>query len=68
MKKQLIIASGIVFLLGLISMFYFGERVDQVGTYETIELLYMLISQGVCGLGLVGLIIGIATKETTEDE
>lgn len=66
MGKRLIIVSGIVFVIGLVSMFYFGNRMDQVGTYETIELLYMLISQGVCGLGFIGLIIGLTKKDTIQ--
>ena len=58
--------SVIAILLGLIFMFYFSNELDKIGTYESINLLYMLASQAVCGAGLVGLIISLDVKRKEE--
>jgi hypothetical protein len=52
----------IAIILGLIFMFYFSNELDKIGTYESINLLYMLASQAVCGAGVVGLIITLDLK------
>ena len=48
--------SVIAIILGLIFMFYFSNEIEMNRTYESINLLYMLASQAVCGAGVVGLI------------
>ena len=58
-KLVMISISGITMILSLVSMLYFGNELDNIGTYESIELLYMLASQAVCGVGLVGLILAL---------
>ena len=55
-RKQISI-SVIAIILGLIFMFYFSNELDKIGTYESINLLYMIASQVVFFGGLVGLII-----------
>ena len=55
--RKRISISVIAMILGLISMFYFSNELDKIGTYESINLLYMLASQVVFFGGLVGLII-----------
>jgi hypothetical protein len=54
-------------IAGLISMFYFSNELDKIGTYESINLLYMLSSQAVCGIGLVGLIVGLGLKNSSPE-
>ena len=54
--------SVIAIILGLIFMFYFENELNKIGTYESINLLYMLASQAVCGAGVVGLIITLDLK------
>ena len=61
-RKLVIIISFITMIVGLISMFYFSNELDKIGTYESINLLYMLASQSVCGIGLIGLIVGLRLK------
>ncbi len=56
-NRKRISISVIAIILGLIFMFYFSNELDKIGTYESINLLYMLASQAVCGAGVVGLII-----------
>jgi len=60
----IIIISVITMIVGLVSMFYFSNELDKIGTYESINLLYMLISQAVCGAGLIGLIVGLVLKKS----
>jgi hypothetical protein len=43
-------------------MFYFENELNKIGTYESINLFYMLASQAVCGAGVVGLIVGLDLK------
>jgi hypothetical protein len=43
-------------------MFYFSNELDKIGTYESINLLYMLASQAVCGAGVLGLIVTLDLK------
>ncbi|SVC18281.1 uncharacterized protein METZ01_LOCUS271135 [marine metagenome] len=43
-------------------MFYFENELDKIGTYESINLLYMLASQAVCGAGVLGLIVTLDLK------
>ena len=47
-------------------MFYFENELDKIGTYESINLLYMLVSQVVCGAGVVGLIVSLDLKRKEE--
>ena len=61
-KLVILIISVITMIVGLISMFYFSNELDKIGTYESINLLYMLASQSVCGIGLIGLIVGLRLK------
>jgi len=55
--RKRISTSVIAMILGLIFMFYFSNELDKIGTYESINLLYMIASQVVFFGGLVGLII-----------
>jgi len=55
--RKRISISVIAMILGLIFMFYFSNELDKIGTYESINLLYMIASQVVFFGGLVGLII-----------
>ena len=54
--RKRISISVIAMILGLIFMFYFSNELDKIGTYESINLLYMIASQAVFFSGLVGLI------------
>ena len=58
-NRKRISISVIAIILGLIFMFYFENELDKIGTYESINLLYMLASQAVCGAGVVGLIVSL---------
>jgi len=64
--RKRISISVIAMILGLIFMFYFSNELDKIGTYESINLLYMLASQAVCGAGLMGLIISLDVKRKEE--
>ena len=64
-KLVIIIISVITMIVGLISMFYFSNELDKIGTYESINLLYMLASQAVCGIGLIVLIVGLGLKNSS---
>ena len=61
-NRKRISISVIAIILGLIFMFYFSHELDKIGTYESINLLYMLASQAVCGAGVVGLIVSLDLK------
>ena len=61
-NRKRISISVIAIILGLIFMFYFSNELDKIGTYESINLFYMLASQAVCGAGVVGLIVGLDLK------
>jgi hypothetical protein len=67
-KLVIIIISVMAMIVGMISMFYFGNELDKIGTYESINLLYMLVSQAVCGAGLIGLIVGLVLKNSIPEE
>ena len=67
-KLVIIIISVITMIFALISMFYFSNELDKIGTYESINLLYMLVSQAVCGLGLIALIVGLGLKNSSPEE
>jgi hypothetical protein len=58
-NRKRISISVIAIILGLIFMFYFENELDKIGTYESINLLYMLASQAVFFGGLVGLIVSL---------
>lgn len=62
MKSVIIISSIIIIVLSLISMLFFENKLNELGTYESMNLLYMLISQALCGLGFIGIIIGLVLK------
>ena len=64
-ELSIIIISVLTIIIGFLSMLYFENKLDQVGTYESINLLYMLLSQALCGVGLIGLIIGLVFKKST---
>lgn len=64
-KLAIIIISLITTIIGIVSMLYFENELDKIGTYESINLLYMLLSQALCGVGLIGLIIGLVLKKST---
>ena len=64
-KLSIIIISVFLIIIGFLSMLYFEKELDQIGTYESINLLYMLLSQALCGVGLIGLIIGLVLKKST---
>ena len=61
-ELSIIIISVLTIIIGFLSMLYFENKLDQIGTYESINLLYMLLSQALCGVGLIGLIIGLVLK------
>jgi len=65
-NRKRISISVIAIIFGLIFMFYFSNELDKIGTYESINLLYMLASQAVCGAGLMGLIISLDVKRKEE--
>ncbi|MCH1540600.1 MAG: hypothetical protein L7S56_04095 [Candidatus Poseidonia sp.] len=67
-KLVIIIISVITMVFALISMFYFSNELEKIGTYESINLLYMLVSQAVCGLGLIALIVGLGLKNSSPEE
>ena len=62
MKKVIIATSTIMAIVGFGLSYHFSTILDDIGTYESINLLYMLISQGIGGLGLVGLLIGFGLR------
>jgi len=64
-ELSIIIISVLTIIIGFLSMIYFENKLDQIGTYESINLLYMLLSQALCGVGLIGLIIGLVLKKST---
>ena len=64
-KLAIIIISLITIIIGIVSMLYFEKKLDKIGTYESINLLYMLLSQALCGVGLIGLIIGLVLKKSS---
>ena len=63
-ELSIIIISVLTMIIGFLSMLYFENKLDQIGTYESINLLYMLLSQALCGVGLIGLIIGLVLKKS----
>ena len=64
-ELSIIIISVLTIIIGFLSMLYFENKLDQVGTYESINLLYMLLSQALCGVGFIGLIIVLVLKKST---
>ena len=66
-KLTIILISVTTIIIGFLSMLYFENELNKIGTYESINLLYMLLSQALCGVGLIGLIIGLVLKEKTAD-
>jgi len=62
LKKNIVVISSIMLIVGFGLAYYFGNKLDDIGTYESIYLLYMLISQGVCGFGLIGIVVGLTAK------
>jgi hypothetical protein len=66
-KLVIIIISATTMIVGVIPMFYFGNEIDK-GTYESINLFYMLASQAVCGVGLIGLLVGLGLKNSILEE
>ena len=64
-ELSIISISVLTIIIGFLSMLYFENKLDQIGTYESINLLYMLLSQALCGVGLIGFIIGLVLKKPT---
>ena len=64
-KLTVILISVPTIIVGFLSMLYFENELDKTGTYESINLVYMLLSQALCGVGLIGLIIGLVLKKST---
>ena len=64
-ELSITIISVLLIIIGFLSMLYFENELDRIGTYESINLLYMLLSQALCGVGLIGLILGLVLKKTT---
>lgn len=64
-ELSITIISVLLIIIGFLSMLYFENKLDRIGTYESINLLYMLLSQALCGVGLIGLIIGLVLKKST---
>ena len=64
-ELSITIISVLLIIIGFLSMLYFESELDRIGTYESINLLYMLLSQALCGVGLIGLIIGLVLKKST---
>ena len=64
-ELSITIISVLFIIIGFLSMLYFGNELDRIGTYESVNLLYMLLSQALCGVGLIGLIIGLVLKKST---
>ena len=60
-----IVISVFLIIIGFLLMLYFENELERIGTYESINLLYMLLSQALCGVGLIGLIIGLVLKKST---
>ncbi len=66
-NRKRISISVIAIILGLIFMFYFENELNKIGTYESINLLYMLVSEAVCGAGVVGLIVSLLALKRKDD-
>ena len=64
-ELSITIISVLLIIIGFLSMLYFENELDRIGTYESINLLYMLLSQALCGVGIIGLIIGLVLKKST---
>ena len=64
-ELSITVISVLLIIIGFLSMLYFENELDRIGTYESINLLYMLLSQALCGVGIIGLIIGLVLKKST---
>ena len=64
-ELSIIVISIFLIIIGFLLMLYFENELERIGTYESINLLYMLLSQALCGVGLIGLIIGLVLKKST---
>ena len=64
-ELSIIVISVFLIIIGFLLMLYFENELERIGTYESINLLYMLLSQALCGVGLIGLIIGLILKKST---
>ena len=64
-ELSITIISVLLIIIGFLLMLYFENELDRIGTYESVNLLYMLLSQALCGVGLIGLIIGLVLKKST---
>ena len=64
-ELSIIVISIFLIIIGFLFMLYFENELERIGTYESINLLYMLLSQALCGVGLIGLIIGLVLKKST---
>ncbi|MGY8703811.1 MAG: hypothetical protein ACKVI6_04975 [Candidatus Poseidoniales archaeon] len=62
MKKNIVVISSIMLIVGFGLAYYFSNKLDDIGTYELFYYAYMLISQGVCGLRLIGIVVGLTAK------
>ena len=64
-ELSIIVISVFLIIIGFLLMLYFENELERIGTYESINLLHMLLSQALCGVGLIGLIIGLVLKKST---
>ena len=51
-ELSITVISVLLIIIGFLSMLYFENKLDRIGTYESINLLYMLLSQALCGVGV----------------
>jgi hypothetical protein len=58
MQKKIVVIGFFCTLIGIVIAIYFSQKLDELGTYESINLLYMLIGEGMAGLGFIAFISG----------
>ena len=58
MQKKVVVIGFVCTLIGIAITINFSQKLDELGTYESINLLYMLIGEGLAGLGFVAFISG----------
>jgi|TARA_B110000196_G_scaffold82504_1_gene71200 hypothetical protein len=58
MQKKVVVIGFVCTLIGIAITIYFSRKLDELGTYESINLLYMLIGEGMAGLGFIAFISG----------
>ena len=58
MQKKVVVIGFVCTLIGIAITINFSQKLDELGTYESINLLYMLIGEGMAGLGFIAFISG----------